>query len=91
MYWNLIVVMIAQVFGYVKNERLILSKECAIWHENYISPEINSKETNNLTGKMGKRSEQTLHHRRGADGKQARGSTPSVIREKQIKSRLRCN
>ena len=41
MYWNLIVVMIAQVFGYVKNQRLILSKECAIWYENYIS--INKK------------------------------------------------
>ena len=40
---------------------------------------------------MGERSEQTLHHRRGAGGKQASGSTPSVIREKQIKSRLRCN
>ena len=30
MYWNLIVVMIAWVFGYVKNQRIILSKECAI-------------------------------------------------------------
>ena len=41
MYWNLIVVMIAQVFGNVKNQRLILSKECAIWYENCIS--INKK------------------------------------------------
>ena len=41
MYWNLIVVMIAWVFEYVKNQRLILSKECAIWYANYIS--VNKK------------------------------------------------